>query len=123
MQNIKSVIGVYGSRWSFRVTSACGLRKYLQLRHSAVQAPTPSAPTRPDRSPGQSLTAAGVYHAFLYTGIPGSGGTMSDLGTSGAPPASALASTPPDRPRGGSTTASDDQPHFILALPAVVPND
>src|SRR5262249_43072546 len=34
---------------------------------------------------GASSTASGSYHAFLYSGTPGSGGAMLDLGTLGGP--------------------------------------
>lgn len=40
---------------------------------------------------GSSLTKSGDQHAFLYTGIPGAGGHMIDLGTLGGPVSRACA--------------------------------
>jgi MYXO-CTERM domain-containing protein len=63
---------------------------------------------------GTSWMADGSLHAFLYTGTPGSGGTMADLGTLGGRASAGKAINASGQVAGYSYTAGDVEQHAFL---------
>ena len=62
---------------------------------------------------GYSLTPSSSGHAFLYSGIPGSGGAMADLGTLGGTSSTAYGLSNSAQAVGSSTTSGGASHAFL----------